>query len=330
MISKYKKLLKVNFKNRLIPKLNSKFIPKFIMSLKYENIMKDGKIDGKILNLTKVVVDIDDTIKSSGGGKFFNIKMGGVDTQYRRGTFYPAVFQLAYELTIGKSDVNNSIANKISVLTARAKEFKFAIGTSISIYICLIISYSLYISTYIAIKQHDELCSQFRLLGIKNGLKDWGIGDIYYGSVKEWVRQERKGKRKLDNFEIMMNRDDMIIKELIEGKQIEKIEEHNNNNINDLDKLHIQINNNEDDGNVSFVEHDDDILKNLLINDNNKDKDINSEDNINTKTMQLSYIFIGDTGEKDEEAAERIAEKHPKRIKAAFLHFVYEVKRFEL
>ena len=34
------------------------------------------------------------------------------------------------------------------------------------------------------------------------------------------------------------------------------------------------------------------------------------------------YILIGDTGEKDEEAGERIAEKYPNRLRAVFLHCV--------
>ena len=35
-----------------------------------------------------------------------------------------------------------------------------------------------------------------------------------------------------------------------------------------------------------------------------------------------SWIALGDTGEKDEEAGERIARMYPKRIKAIFLHTV--------
>ena len=36
------------------------------------------------------------------------------------------------------------------------------------------------------------------------------------------------------------------------------------------------------------------------------------------------YVFIGDTGEKDEEAGERIASKYPNKVRAIFLHTVYK------
>lgn len=110
--------------------------------------------------------------------------------------------------------------NNVSVLTARAKEFKFAL----------------------AIKPNDKISSGFRSTGIKNGIKNWGIGDVYYGSVAEWIFQNRKGTRKLDNFGIMMNND------LASG-------------------------------------------------------------------VRAEYIFVGDTGERDEEAADRIAEKFPDKLK---------------
>jgi hypothetical protein len=37
----------------------------------------------------KVVTDIDDCVKSSGGVKLCGIPLGGVDKQYDRGQFYP-------------------------------------------------------------------------------------------------------------------------------------------------------------------------------------------------------------------------------------------------
>ena len=113
-----------------------------------------------------------------------------------------------------------SLVNNVSVLTARAKEFKFAL----------------------AIKPNDKISSGVRSTGIKNGIKNWGIGDVYYGSVAEWIFQNRKGTRKLDNFGIMMNND------LASG-------------------------------------------------------------------VRAEYIFVGDTGERDEEAADRIAEKFPDKLK---------------
>ena len=38
------------------------------------------------------------------------------------------------------------------------------------------------------------------------------------------------------------------------------------------------------------------------------------------------YVCIGDTGEKDEEAGERIASKYPNKVRAIFLHTVYKEK----
>ena len=48
--------------------------------------------------------------------------------------------------------------------------------------------------------------------------QDWGIGDVYYGSVAEWIFQGRKGLRKFLNFEIMMQNDEELMKQ--EGKYI--------------------------------------------------------------------------------------------------------------
>ena len=180
-------------------------------------------------NNIKVVTDIDDTVKSSGGVKLLGIPLGGIDTQYKRGDFYPGVSQFMLELSRPRSKQTKAI-NNISVLTARAKEFKFAL----------------------ALKPKDKICTAFRNLGNSNGFNGWGIGDVYYGSVVEWIFQDRKAIRKLNNFEIMINNDD------------------NNNN----------------------------------------------------KGSLSNYIFIGDTGELDEDGSERIALKYPNRLKAVFLHTV--------
>jgi hypothetical protein len=40
----------------------------------------------------KVVTDIDDCVKSSGGVRLCGIPLGGVDKQYDRGQFYPGQF----------------------------------------------------------------------------------------------------------------------------------------------------------------------------------------------------------------------------------------------
>ena len=51
----------------------------------------------------QVITDIDDTIKSSGGVAILpgvaGTYLGGVDTSYSRGTFYPGVFQFGLELS---------------------------------------------------------------------------------------------------------------------------------------------------------------------------------------------------------------------------------------
>lgn len=180
----------------------------------------------------RVVTDIDDTVKSSGGVKLFGIALGGIDTQFKRGEFYPGVFQFAYELSKANAK-RSSMPEKVAVLTARAKEFKFAL----------------------AIKPSSKISVAFAEAGAKNGAKDWGIGNVYYGSVLEWIFQNRKGIRKFDNFEIMMRQDELSSK------------------------------------------------------------------------RKSQYILVGDTGEKDEEAGERIARKYgDSSLRAIFLHAVSEDK----
>ncbi|KAH8053684.1 hypothetical protein JL720_14643 [Aureococcus anophagefferens] len=67
---------------------------------------------------TTVVVDVDDTVKSSGNVRLAGIPLGGIDGQYDRGDFYPGMFDFAYEL---------GAPEPVAVLTARAEEFKFAL-----------------------------------------------------------------------------------------------------------------------------------------------------------------------------------------------------------
>ena len=126
----------------------------------------------------RVVTDIDDTIKSSGGVALAGIPLGGVDTSYRRNSFYPGVFSFGAELSANAIGLNRRPA-RVAVLTARAEEFKWALE----------------------IKQSDKICTGFRDAGRARGLADgWGIGPVLYGSVAEWVCQERKGWRKFENF----------------------------------------------------------------------------------------------------------------------------------
>lgn len=191
----------------------------------------------KLRGSLRVVTDIDDTVKSSGGVRLLGIPLGGIDTQFKRGEFYPGVFQFALELSRAAiNEVRRTVPTvapqKVAVLTARAREFKFAL----------------------ALRPNDKLCSAFREIGRKNGFNDWGIGNVYYGSVMEWIFQERKGRRKFENFEIMMQHDAV------------------------------------------------------------------------TSNSRNSYILIGDTGERDEEAGERIARQYPRHLRAIFLHVVSATK----
>ena len=135
-----------------------------------------------------VITDIDDTVKSSGGKKILGISLGGIDKQFKRGEFYPGVFQFFYELGNRKSHLDGMYKDReytttrnVHVLTARAKELKFALE----------------------IKEGDKISTRFKKTGLANGNKKWGIGSVYYGSVQEWIVQQWKGLRKFENFELM-------------------------------------------------------------------------------------------------------------------------------
>jgi hypothetical protein len=187
----------------------------------------------------RVVTDIDDTVVASGGHRLCGVTLGGLDNQYLRGTFYPGVMQFGLELSraltpsarsadAGKGAGSERVP-KMAVLTARAREFKFAL----------------------ALKPSGKKCSTFRKAGERSGLGDWGIGDVYYGSVKEWIISSQKGKRKYKNFQVLMK---------------------------------------------------DDAKKGQL--------------------ASTQYVIVGDTGERDEEAAERAIAKYPEKVRAVFLHSV--------
>lgn len=135
-----------------------------------------------------VITDIDDTVKSSGGKKILGFSLGGIDKQFKRGEFYPGVFQFFYELGNTKSYLDGVYKDKeivtirnVNVLTARAKELKFALE----------------------IKEGDKISTKFKKTGIANGNMKWGLGSVYYGSVQEWIIQQWKGLRKFENFELM-------------------------------------------------------------------------------------------------------------------------------
>ena len=138
-----------------------------------------------VLRLVQVVTDIDDTIKSSGGVAIADVALGGVDTSYSRGAFYPGVFCFAAEVASHAAARGEQPAD-VAVLTARAREFK----------------------ALLEIKQTDKLCVGFRRAGEACGREDWGVGPVLYGSVAEWICQERKGWRKFENFKLLRQQAD--------------------------------------------------------------------------------------------------------------------------
>jgi len=190
------------------------------------------------LPFTQVISDVDDTLKSSGGVKIGDIALGGIDRQYERGEFYPGVFQFMFELSIssfesrGISPQEGSLHGlappKVAVLTARAEEFKLALE----------------------LKEDSKLAKAFRKTGEEFGVEQWGLGPVLYGSVAEWIIQDRKGLRKFSNFERLINQDPT--------------------------------------GEI------------------------------------MEYIYVGDTGELDQEAGETMLREYPEVVKAVFLHVVSE------
>mmetsp|Transcript_36001 Transcript_36001/g.84599 ORF Transcript_36001/g.84599 Transcript_36001/m.84599 type:complete len:327 (+) Transcript_36001:108-1088(+) len=133
-----------------------------------------------------VLTDVDDTIKSSGGWLLSGIALGGVDTSYSRGAYYPGVFQFQLELSMhGLSP--EQVPHDIAILTARAVE----------------------LLSFLEIKPDSKLCQKFRSAAKASAAPAahcWGVGDVLYGSVQEWVYQERKGWRKIENFKKLRER----------------------------------------------------------------------------------------------------------------------------
>lgn len=101
-----------------------------------------------------------------------------------RGVFYPGVFQFSLELSRYRVPSWQEPLS-VAVLTARAREFLFALE----------------------IGDTHEISKQFRLCGGRNGLKSWGRGPVLYGSVKEWICPSRKSERKAKNFGFLLEDD---------------------------------------------------------------------------------------------------------------------------
>ena len=73
----------------------------------------------------------------------------------------------------------------VAVLTARAREFLFALE----------------------IGDTHKISRQFRACGERSGFKSWGRGPVLYGSVKEWICPSRKSERKARNFGMLLEED---------------------------------------------------------------------------------------------------------------------------
>ena len=138
-------------------------------------------VDGLVpAQRTTVIVDIDDTIKSSGNVRLLDIPLGGIDGQYDRGAFYPGVFDFVFEMAASAPEAP---PEPVAVLTARAKEFKFALE----------------------LDESDKVVTAFREVGAARGRGGWGVAfdRVMYGSVHEWVFQDFKGWVKFRNFEAL-------------------------------------------------------------------------------------------------------------------------------
>jgi len=183
---------------------------------------------------TQVVSDVDDTLKSSGGVNVAGVNLGGVDIQYERGDVYPGVAQFMLEVSLGTSSTNTDRVSgrveqcppKVAILTARAEEFKAALE----------------------LKDDSKIAKALRQAAQSMGIQNWGLGPVLYGSVAEWIVQNKKGLRKFTNFERLLEQDP-------------------------------------------------------------------------TGTI-LQYVYVGDTGELDQEAGETMLREYPEVVKAIFLHKV--------
>jgi protein-S-isoprenylcysteine O-methyltransferase Ste14 len=135
---------------------------------------------------TQVVSDVDDTLKSSGGVNIGGVALGGIDVQYTRGTMYPGVEMFMLQLSLcNRQDPINTPPPLIAILTARAEEFKAALE----------------------LKESSSLAQAFQKAGQAEGIDNWGLGPVLYGSVAEWIVQDRKGLRKFTNFERLLEQD---------------------------------------------------------------------------------------------------------------------------
>ncbi|SCM23373.1 conserved Plasmodium protein, unknown function [Plasmodium chabaudi chabaudi] len=155
---------------------NEKYTPPVINDNKIKRRVIDCKNDKLKWGTTQVIIDIDDTIRSSGGYKLFNYALGGVDAQYHRGETYPGSFQFIFELAMNKLPPECKPL-LISVLTARIPQ--------------------------VPITENSFLNVKFHEVAERRGIKNWGIdcdNKILYSTLKEWVWNETRGEKKFINF----------------------------------------------------------------------------------------------------------------------------------
>uniref|UniRef100_A0A0G4GLW0 Phosphatidate phosphatase APP1 catalytic domain-containing protein n=1 Tax=Chromera velia CCMP2878 TaxID=1169474 RepID=A0A0G4GLW0_9ALVE len=139
-----------------------------------------GQQQGAVQN--QVVVDVDDTLKSSGGVRVLGVPIGGIDSQFRRGCFYPGGFQFVLELAsagLGGGGRNAATEDPlaVAVLTARIPQTP--------------------------LKPDSRVCRTMREVGKRNGFPSWGIETILYSSLKQWIFQDTKGQKKFENFSLL-------------------------------------------------------------------------------------------------------------------------------
>jgi hypothetical protein len=196
----------------------------------YSFLVNDNDKNLEFPFYTQVISDVDDTLKSSGGVQVAGVALGGIDVQYERGELYPGVAEFMLELSRRRGDGSlTSTPPKVAILTARAEELKLALE----------------------LKGTSKLGMAFRDAGESRDISDWGLGPVLYGSVAEWIVQNRKGLRKFSNFERLVQQDPT--------------------------------------GSI------------------------------------LKYIYVGDTGELDQQAGEAMLREYPQLVLAVFLHVVSDM-----
>ncbi|CEM17650.1 unnamed protein product [Vitrella brassicaformis CCMP3155] len=165
--------------------------PAFLVPWWEKGALRQNGSASRQWNNVQVVVDVDDTIKSSGGWRILNIPIGGIDTQYDRGVFYPGASQFVFELATHQprpSSPPRKIGNSVkplplAVLTARIPQ--------------------------VPIKRTSTVFRRFREIANENNYAEWGIdlrNGVLYSTLKQWVFQWTKGDRKFENFELLKQR----------------------------------------------------------------------------------------------------------------------------